>query len=231
MTTQSTFWNMTHGRGHGTSRQNRRAEATRKRLLDAARAVFAEKGLDLARIDEITERADVGKGTFYHYFGGKEELIGELLKSVLTDLGVLIQESCRDAADLKDLLDALIGAHIKFFCNRWEDFVLYFLGRSDLTLLHGYSGIETPFLDYLALMEALLVPVIHHRMSEAVLRRIGCAVAGFVSGYYSFAVVAAQEEDIDAAFSSLRSAMVASLARFIQEALPPAEKEGACERA
>ena len=229
MTGQSKLWNMRPKQarhGQQTSRQSRRAQATRQRLLEAARAVFAEKGLDLARIDEITERADVGKGTFYHYFSGKEDLVAELLKSVLADLGVVIQESCRDATDLNGLLDALIGAHIRFFCNRWEDFVLYFLGRSDLTLLQSYSGIETPFLDYLAQMEGLLAQVIHHRVSECVLRRIGCAVAGFVSGYYSFAVVAAQEEDIDAAFSSLRSAMVASLARFIQEALPPAEREG-----
>jgi AcrR family transcriptional regulator len=47
------------------TRRERRASATRQRLLDAARAVFAEKGLDLTSIGDITERADVGKGTFY----------------------------------------------------------------------------------------------------------------------------------------------------------------------
>ena len=57
------------------SRQRRRTDATRRKLLEAARAVFAEKGMDLARIDEISERADVGKGTFYYHFKSKSHLI------------------------------------------------------------------------------------------------------------------------------------------------------------
>ncbi|NCO43303.1 MAG: helix-turn-helix transcriptional regulator, partial [Armatimonadetes bacterium] len=68
------------------SRQARRVTITRQKLLEAARTAFAERGLDLTRIDEITERADVGKGTFYYHFSGKEELIRQLLKTVMGEL-------------------------------------------------------------------------------------------------------------------------------------------------
>ena len=202
------------------TRQQRRVTATRRKLLDAARAVFAEKGLDLARIDEITERADVGKGTFYYHFNNRSELIGELIEEMLDELVKVIEARCSGITDLKNLLDRLIDAHIAFFCNRWEDFVLYFQGRTDLTLQEGYPGIETPFLKYLECVEGLLAPVLRHRLPQPVLRRIACAVAGFVSGYYSFAVIASQDEDIDETFASLRGAIVESLARFIQEAAP-----------
>ena len=202
-------------------RQERRVRATRQKLLEAARAVFAEKGLDLARIDEITERADVGKGTFYYHFGNKAQLIRQLIKEVLDELATVVEQRCSGIGELEALLDALIGAHMEFFCNRWEDFVLYFIGRSDLTLQESFPGIETPFLDYLERLEALLAGVLNYRLPQPVLRRIGCAVAGFVSGYYSFAAISSQDQDIDAAFSSLRGAIVASLARFIQEATPP----------
>ena len=50
-----------------------------------------------------------------------------------------------------------------------------------------------------------------------------CALAGFVSGYYSFAVISSQDEEIDKTFRPLRDAMVGSLARFIQEAAPSGE--------
>ena len=208
------------------SRQGRRTKATRQKLLEAARDVFAEKGMDLTRIDEISERADVGKGTFYYYFKGKPQIVKELIKSILGELTAAIEEKCKGVADVQSLLHNLIGAHIEFFSNRWEDFVLYFQGRSDLTLQDGYSGIETPFIDYLECMEDLLESVVQRRLSQPVLRRIACAIAGFVSGYYSFAVISSQDENIDEVFASLRGAMVASLSRFVQEASPSEQVPG-----
>ncbi len=200
------------------SRQARRVKATRSKLMEAARCVFAEKGLDLTRIDEITERADVGKGTFYYHFHSKDRLIRELVQEMLGELVAVIEERCSEASDIQDLLDELIGAHISFFSNRWEDFVLFFQGRSDLTLEKGYEGIETPFLNYLEHIERLLADVLKQRLPKPVLRRISCAVVGFVSGYYSFAAIATEEEDVDETFRALRGAIVASLARFIQRA-------------
>jgi AcrR family transcriptional regulator len=210
-------------------RQQRRTNITRQKLLDAAKTVFSERGLDLTRIDEITERADVGKGTFYYHFRSKEKLIKELIKGMLGELVAVIDEKCEGINDLTALMDTLIQVHTEFFSNRWEDFVLFFQGRADLTLQVSYSGIDTPFVDYIERMESLLDSVIEHRISKPALRRIACAVAGFLSGYYSFAVISPQGEDIDETFRSLRGAMVASLVRFIKETAPSAEAIGNVE--
>ena len=43
--------------------------------VEAACAVFAEKGYASTRVAEIAERAGVGKGTVYEYFSSKEELL------------------------------------------------------------------------------------------------------------------------------------------------------------
>lgn len=51
-----------------------RALATRQRILDAAHAEFAEKGLAGARVDEIANRAVVNKRMLYAYYGTKEDL-------------------------------------------------------------------------------------------------------------------------------------------------------------
>jgi AcrR family transcriptional regulator len=206
------------------TRRERRASATRQRLLDAARAVFAEKGLDLTSIGDITERADVGKGTFYSYFPSRGKLIRELVRGMLGELNAAMHRGCDGKTDLDSLLDTLIQVHIDFFSSRWEDFVLFFQGRADLTLEQSYDGIETPFLEYLETIEQLVGGVTRTRLPKNVLRRIACAVAGLVSGYYSFAVVVAQGEDIDEVFRSLRGAMVQSLARFIKEASPAEER-------
>ena len=51
-----------------------RAAATRQRILDAARAEFAAKGLAGARVDEIAARAGANKRMLYAHFGSKEDL-------------------------------------------------------------------------------------------------------------------------------------------------------------
>lgn len=51
-----------------------RADATRRHILEAALAEFAEKGLAGARVDEIAARADANKRMIYAYYGSKEDL-------------------------------------------------------------------------------------------------------------------------------------------------------------
>jgi AcrR family transcriptional regulator len=207
------------------SRQQRRVNRTRRKLLDAARSVFADKGFDAATVDDITERADIGKGTFYYHFENRQDLIQTIIKSVLDDLAGQMEEACKDKEELPDILDAMIGAHIDFFSKRWEDFVMYYQGRADMTLNEGYEGIQTPFIDYLKVIEELVDSAISRQIPDPVLRRLACAIAGFISGYYSFAVVTTTGEDVDKTLVSLRSAFVSSLVRFINEALPDTGSE------
>lgn len=61
----------------------RDAEATRRALLGAATAVFAEHGFAGARVDEIARRAGVNKRMIYAYYGDKEGLYHAVLSSRL----------------------------------------------------------------------------------------------------------------------------------------------------
>ncbi len=202
------------------SRQDRRFSKTRARLLDAARSVFSEKGLDLTTIDDITRRADLGRGTFYYHFGTKSQLVNELMKSIIDELTSELVAKCQGHTELPEMLDAMIGAHVEFFGQRWKDFVLYFQGRADLTLEQGYEGIETPFLAYIRTVEELVDSTIEAPIPPATIRRLACAIVGFISGYYSFAVVTTDGDDVDRSFASLKQAFVAGLTRFIREAIP-----------
>jgi AcrR family transcriptional regulator len=65
-----------------------RAQATRKRILEAAIAEFAAKGLDGARVDEIAARAGANKRMLYAYFGAKEDLWLAALEAVYTAMRV-----------------------------------------------------------------------------------------------------------------------------------------------
>ena len=64
-----------------------RSEQTRARILSAAEKIFAEKGLDGARVDEIADAAKTNKRMLYEYYGSKEGLYGEVLRRVYQRLG------------------------------------------------------------------------------------------------------------------------------------------------
>jgi AcrR family transcriptional regulator len=66
-------------------RWKRRKEARPQEILEAALAVFAEKGLSAARMDDIAARAGVTKGTIYLYFPSKNDVFKALLSATVSE--------------------------------------------------------------------------------------------------------------------------------------------------
>ena len=60
------------------SRRERKKEETRERIFNVACKLFRDKGFEQTTIDEIAEKADVAKGTFFNYFPRKEAVLGFL---------------------------------------------------------------------------------------------------------------------------------------------------------
>jgi AcrR family transcriptional regulator len=56
-------------------------ERTRARILEAAKAEFAQHGLGGARVDRIAQAADANKRMLYYYFGNKDDLFLAVLES------------------------------------------------------------------------------------------------------------------------------------------------------
>jgi len=71
-----------------------RGTRTRARVLEAAETVFAEYGYHDASIVKITEAAGVGQGTFYLYFGSKQDVFDELVR----DLNRRVRHAMKEAS-------------------------------------------------------------------------------------------------------------------------------------
>src|ERR1700745_1383678 len=56
-------------------RRRRRSAAIRERLFRASLELFAQKGFAETTVEDITEAADVGKGTFFNYFPSKDHIL------------------------------------------------------------------------------------------------------------------------------------------------------------
>jgi TetR/AcrR family fatty acid metabolism transcriptional regulator len=66
-------------------RRRGRGEDKRRRILDAAVHVFAQKGYFAARVSEIASRARVADGTIYLYFQNKEDILVSLFDDVMAE--------------------------------------------------------------------------------------------------------------------------------------------------
>ena len=64
-------------------RWRRLPEERPQQIIDAALAIFGERGLAAARLDDIAKRAGLSKGTIYLYFPNKEELFRDVIRHTI----------------------------------------------------------------------------------------------------------------------------------------------------
>ena len=98
--------------------RGRKAEpaARRDAILDAALTVFAERGFEAARLDDVAVRAGVAKGTLYLYFKDKEALFEEVVRSaaspIVERLSVLAAAPDMPMATMLDALFSLFEKEV-----------------------------------------------------------------------------------------------------------------------
>jgi AcrR family transcriptional regulator len=90
------------------SRRERKKDETRTRIFKAAVQLFHAKGFEATTIDEIAERADVGKGTFFNYFPRKESVLGYLSETQLAEAEEFAAELLASPAPAREKLIALL---------------------------------------------------------------------------------------------------------------------------
>jgi AcrR family transcriptional regulator len=91
------------GRAPASNRLDRRKARTRQALIDAAVKLIAEGRGERASIQEITEAADVGFGSFYNHFASKEQLFQAASGEVLERWGQMIDRACAGIDDPAEL--------------------------------------------------------------------------------------------------------------------------------
>jgi len=77
----------------------RRKRETRTKLLEAAFRLMAERGMESVAINEITEAADVGFGSFYNHFESKEAIYDALMDTFFEDFAKGLDELVKDVDD------------------------------------------------------------------------------------------------------------------------------------
>jgi len=88
-------------------RRERRTAETRERLFRAALDLFAKKGFAETTVEDITEAADVGKGTFFNYFPSKDHILLAFGEMQLAKLEAAVAEVRTSGTSMPEFLRSL----------------------------------------------------------------------------------------------------------------------------
>jgi AcrR family transcriptional regulator len=168
------------------SRRERRKIATREALLAAAQEVIAVQGVYLAVIEEITERADVAKGSFYQYFRNRDELLDVLLTRRLEELRTRI-EATPPMGTFATCVRTLIGYHLDYFLHH-ADFLLFLHQIRGLITLNKEEipAVRDTYRRYLGfLAEQLPIHAPQSQGDSPTPEEGACALLGVLTGFLS----------------------------------------------
>lgn len=167
-------------------RASRRASKTRQRLLDAALYIFNTKGVEGCAIEDITESADVGKGTFYRHFMDKFDILKTLLDLATEDFIKRMPSANSAAVSVEDRITQIVTAHMTFFSERSDLFLVFLQGQAMVaTRPTAVPGIQQPFTRYLSAIEDRLAPIMTPTAAPAQIHRVASTIAAAACGTVS----------------------------------------------
>jgi TetR/AcrR family transcriptional regulator, transcriptional repressor for nem operon len=89
--------------------KTRRGRASRERIVERAADLFAERGIAATSVDEVLAAAGAGKGQFYHYFRGRDELAAAAVGHRCAQVVAGLTEALGRVSSLAELEQALAG--------------------------------------------------------------------------------------------------------------------------
>lgn len=171
------------------SRVERRKARTNRRLLEVAKQLFSEKGIYWAKVEDITELADQGKGTFYKYFDSKEAIIRTLLEEGLDELSAKTEQAVGNASSGARVLSAAIEARVDFFLEHPDYLLLFHQVRGMMQLKVDHAKELRDIYDaHVRRLAQLIKPAVTGGGAGAA-RDVATAIAAYTSGLLTYHVL------------------------------------------
>lgn len=127
------------------SRRERKKKETREKIFSNAMQLFRLQGFTATSVEQITQHADVGKGTFYNYFPTKEAVILEFSRRTCQDL--VNNGRQKHSLSTRQRLETLLQDWAEFMINDREIAWVTVRNREgadyDLSLHYGLLAILT----------------------------------------------------------------------------------------
>ncbi len=199
-----------------THTRTRDKQATRRRLLDAAETVFADKGYHGAAVDDIIQASDSSKGGFYFHFPNKEAIFLALIDALTPKLESAVDRALVGETDPVAQLDSALQIALETFSRH--------RGLSKILLVEAV-GLGHGFDEKLMQVRGRFAAMIQRRLDLAVAAgRIAPMETEIVAWAWFGAIneivvrwlITGQPAQLESAFPTLRALLLRSV-----DALPP----------
>ena len=94
-----------------------RSQDKKAAVFAAALELIAEQGFIGAPMSQIAEKADVGVGTIYRYFAGKEDLVNALYLDIKARLAAHALRGYSDSMPIREAIRLLLGNTVRYLSN------------------------------------------------------------------------------------------------------------------
>jgi AcrR family transcriptional regulator len=127
-------------------------------ILGAARCVFAAKGYEGTRIQDVADSMGIAKGTVYLYFRSKEDLYWGALRAGLAELHARSEQALERESGVEAKLRAFVATRLRHFDEQRDFFRVYFGGMGLALFQHGpaVAQIEDGYLEQVRILRALV---------------------------------------------------------------------------
>jgi TetR/AcrR family fatty acid metabolism transcriptional regulator len=145
-------------------------------ILEAARSVFATKGFNDAKVDDIANAAGVAKGTVYLYYKSKRDIYFAALKFGAEQMYSTLDEQLKEQSTIEGKLRTLIAVKLAY-CDENRDFFKIYYSELGNLCIHPATDPELKalYFDKAKVIESIL----KEGVRKKVLRNIRTEQAAF----------------------------------------------------
>jgi len=123
-------------------RREREREERKRQILDAARSLLFEQGLQATSVNKIATNAELGVGTIYSYFASKEEIFAALQEEGIELLHDKIKKKLEGVKPARDRLKTIARVYLDFSRENKDyfDIINYFLSSPGVLFSENLKG-------------------------------------------------------------------------------------------
>lgn len=159
-------------------------EQRRHAIVDTALQVFSEQGIKDATIDEIANRAELGKGTIYYYFSSKEEILEGAIEATVDAHFEGLFERAEQLKTPYDIAEALLVGCVENFRKNPAMFRVLYMVLTEPKGAHPgvLKGFIKRHMTWLEDLKTLAVPILeaHDLEPSSFLHFVGTHVHGIM---------------------------------------------------
>ena len=112
-------------------KDDRRIQRTRKLLRESMLALILEKGYDDINIQDVTDRANLGRATFYLHYKEKDDLVADVIRQLFDDFLVTAPHALDNQWNLKDIKG--IQKMFEFAESHYDFYRIMMIGKGSIT--------------------------------------------------------------------------------------------------